>query len=228
MPIRAAYFRVAMWLPEPFVFGERSHLNYKRRKKPVTYDLKSGLGDEFVYAASGKVPYRPPFWQEADGVSNAYPTPPEGWDNYQYVSAVLKEPLRLPMRLAIETRFDAYGAPLVVFSEGLTELPDGRLQYATHYEAVLYEGGINLWKIVPQEADRQQVTALCKAKLPFPANVWTRLTVEITREGIVARAGDLTAQAACTLPQELFVGFTACEGINHFRVFEAEACEEKN
>ena len=110
----------------------------------MKYDLKNGLGEEFVYAASGKVPYRPPFWQEADGVSNDYPAPPEGWDNYQYVSAVLKSPVKLPVRLAIDTRFDSYGAPLIVFAEKLDTLPDGRLQYGKHYEAVLYEGGINL------------------------------------------------------------------------------------
>mgnify|MGYP004476250721 FL=1 len=191
----------------------------------MKYDLKNGLGEEFVYAASGKVPYRPPFWQEADGVSNDYPTPPEGWDNYQYVSAVLKSPVKLPVRLAIDTRFDSYGAPLIVFAEKLDTLPDGRLQYGKHYEAVLYEGGINLWQIEPQGGDKQRVTALCKAKLPFPANTWTRLECEITPEGIVARAGELTAQAECALPETLFVGFTACEGINHFRSFEVE---EKN
>ena len=191
----------------------------------MKYDLKNGLGEEFVYAASGKVPYRPPFWQEADGVSNDYPTPPEGWDNYQYVSAVLKSPVKLPVRLAIDTRFDAFGAPLIVFAEKLDTLPDGRLQYGKHYEAVLYEGGINLWQIEPQGGDKQRVTALCKAKLPFPANTWTRLECEITLEGIAARAGELTAQAECALPDTLFVGFTACEGINHFRTFEVE---EKN
>ena len=191
----------------------------------MKYDLKNGLGEEFVYAASGKVPYRPPFWQEADGVSNDYPTPPEGWDNYQYVSAVLKSPVKLPVRLAIDTRFDSYGAPLIVFAERLDTLPDGRLQYGKHYEAVLYEGGINLWQIEPQGGDKQRVTALCKAKLPFPANTWTRLECEITLEGIAARAGELTAQAECALPDTLFVGFTACEGINHFRTFEVE---EKN
>lgn len=191
----------------------------------MKYDLKNGLGADFVYAASGKVPYRPPFWQEADGVSNDYPTPPEGWDNYQYVSAVLKSPVKLPVRLAIDTRFDAFGAPLIVFGEKLDTLPDGRLQYGKHYEAVLYEGGINLWQIEPQGGDKQRVTALCKAKLPFPANTWTRLECEITPEGIVARAGELTAQAQCALPETLFVGFTACEGVNHFRSFEVE---EKN
>lgn len=194
----------------------------------MKYELKNGLGDEFVYAASGKVPYRADFWQEADGVSNAYPVPPEGWDDYQYVSAVLRQPVRLPVRLAIETRFDAFGAPLAVFSEELTPLPDGRLQYGVHYEAVLYEGGINLWKIEPQAEGGQRVTALCKAKLPFPANTWTRLTVEITPAGITAWAGELTAQADCALPEQLFVGFTACEGINHFRTFEADELEEKN
>ena len=191
----------------------------------MKYDLKNGLGEEFVYAASGKVPYRPPFWQEADGVSNDYPAPPEGWDNYQYVSAVLKSPVKLPVRLAIDTRFDSYGAPLIVFAEKLDTLPDGRLQYGKHYVAVLYEGGINLWQIEPQGGDKQRVTALCKAKLPFPANTWTRLECEITPNGIAARAGELTAQAQCALPDTLFVGFTACEGINHFRSFEVE---EKN
>ena len=59
---------------------------------------------------------------------------------------------------------------------------------------MLYEGGINLWQIEPQGGDKQRVTALCKAKLPFLANTWTRLECEITPEGIVARAGDPVAE----------------------------------
>ena len=189
----------------------------------MKYDLTNGLGDEFVYAASGKVAYRADFWREADGVSNDFPVPPEGWDNYQYVSAVLREPVSLPARLAIETRFDSFGAPLIVLAEGLTTLSDGKLQYATHYEAVLYEGGINLWKIEPQAEGGQKVTALCKARLPFPAKVWTRLELEADAQGLTARAGDLVARAECPLPPRLFAGFTACEGINHFRLFETHA-----
>lgn len=60
---------------------------------------------------------------------------------------------------------------------------------------------------------------LCKARLPFEAGKWAKLTVRLTRGGIEAAAGELTAKAEVRLPEKMYVGFTACEGINHFRYF---------
>lgn len=186
----------------------------------MRYELKDGLPDEFVYAASVKVPYRAAFEREEDGIGNVLSAPPKGWDDYRYISAVLNKPVKLPAEIELETKFDAFGAPLVIFSESLDHLEDGRLQYGTHYEAVLYEQGINFWRIVPGGEKGQQVDNLCRAKQAMAAGEWTKLTVKITREGIEARANGLTAQAECLLPEQMYVGFTACEGDNHFRCFE--------
>ena len=84
---------------------------------------------------------------------------------------------------------------------------------------MLFESGINIWHITPKKEGGQQVEALCKARLPFPAGEWTKLTVKLTENGMEAQAGELKAQVECRLPEKMYVGFTACEGINHFRYF---------
>lgn len=144
------------------------------------------------------------------------------YQDYEYISVVEKEPASLPVELTTECSFDAYGAPLIIFSEALNEAGDGRYVYGKHYEVVLWEKGINFWQLEPKEEGGQKTTSLIRAETPFPAGVTTKLTVRLTRNGIEAQAGGLTAKVDCSLPEKMYVGFTACEGINHFASFSRE------
>lgn len=191
----------------------------------MRYDLKNGLPENFVYAASTVVTYRREFAREADGLVNGRIEMEDrtaAYQDYEYISAVGKERVKLPALVEIECRFDSFGAPLVVFSEHMTERENGWREYGEHFEAVLYEGGINMWHITPKKEGGQQVEALCKAREAFPAGQWLTMEVKLTRDGIEAKAGSLTARAEGRLPEEMYIGFTACEGINHFRRFSVE------
>ena len=163
----------------------------------MKYDLKNGLPENFVYAASTIVTYRRAFTQEADGLVNArieLEDKKAAYQDFEYISAVEKERVKLPVELEVECSFDKFGAPLIVFSEEMTEKENGWKEYGEHYEVVLFESGINIWHIPPQKEGGQQVEAVCKARLPFPAGVMTKLTVKLTREGIEAQAGELIAK----------------------------------
>ena len=191
----------------------------------MKYELKNGLPENFVYAASTVVTYRREFTQEADGLVNArieLEDKKAAYQDYEYISAVEKERAALPVTLEVECSFDRFGAPLIVFSEEMTETETGWREYGEHYEVVLFESGINIWHITPKPEGGQQVEGLCKARLPFEAGKWEKLTVRLTRDGIEAQAGELTAKAEVKLPKKMYAGFTACEGINHFRYFSRE------
>lgn len=192
----------------------------------MKYDLQKGLPEQFVYAASTVVTYRREFTQEAGGLVNArieLADKKAAYQDYEYISVVEKERVKLPVVLEIECSFDSFGAPLIVFSETMQQLENGWRVYGEHYEAVLYEGGINIWHITPKADGGQQVEALCKAKLPFEAGKMTRLTVKLTKDGVEAQAGELIAKGECALPEKMYVGFTACEGINHFSSFAVKS-----
>lgn len=191
----------------------------------MRYDLKNGLPENFVYAASTVVSYRREFAEEAEGLVNArieLEDPKAAYRDYEYISVVEKERVKLPVELEVECSFDKFGAPLIVFSEEITEKENGWKEYGEHYEVVLFESGINIWHITPKKEGGQQAEAVCKARLPFPAGQWTKMKVKLTREGIEAQAGELTAKGEAKLPERMYAGFTACEGINHFRYYSRE------
>lgn len=191
----------------------------------MKYELKNGLPENFVYAASTIVTYRREFTQEAEGLVNArieLEDKKAAYQDYEYISVVGREPVEVPVLLKTECSFDKFGAPLIVFSEEITEKENGWKEYGEHYEVVLFESGINIWHITPKKEGGQQVEAMCKARLPFAAGEMTELSVKLTRDGIEAQAGELVAKVSCSLPERMHVGFTACEGINHFRSFSAE------
>ena len=191
----------------------------------MKYELKNGLPENFVYAASTIVIYRREFAQEADGLVNArieLEDRKAAYQDFEYISVVEKERVKLPVELEVECSFDKFGAPLIVFSEEMTEKENGWKEYGEHYEVVLFESGINIWHITPKKEGGQQVEALCKARLPFEAGKWEQLTVRLTRDGMEAQAGELTAKVEIALPEKMYAGFTACEGINHFRYYSRE------
>ena len=192
----------------------------------MKYELKNGLPENFVYAASAVVSYRAEFRQEEGGLVNArieLEDKKAASQDFEYISVVEKERVKLPVELEVECSFDKFGAPLIVFSEEMNEKENGWKEYGEHYEAVLYEGGINMWHITPKKEGGQKVEAVVKAKHAYPAGTWLTMTVKLTRDGIEAQCGGFTARGECSLPEEMYVGFTACEGINHFRRFETES-----
>lgn len=188
----------------------------------MKYDLRNGLPENFIYAASTLVDYRVKFHQEGEALVNEaihLENPEAAFQDYAYISAVGCDMVTLPVEMEVECSFDRFGAPLIVFAESLRELENGDMQYGTHYEAVLYENGINLWHLTPLADGKQQTVSLCKARLPFPAGERLTMKVRLTRDGIEAQCGELVAQSRICLPEKMYVGITACEGINRFYSF---------
>ena len=179
--------------------------------------------DDFLYAASVRVPYRLTFEQAASCIHNEHAE--ERGDEYAYVSMVLREKVHAPATLETECSFTSYGAPLLILADDLTTLPDGRIQYGRHIEVVGWEKGINVWDLTPdpEAPNGQRTVNLGRFSFPIEDGARFLLTARADRQGLVvgAEVNGRSAQfdCPCVLPEKCYVGITACEGENYFYRF---------
>lgn len=191
-------------------------------EKYVSFEQGKWNPADFVTAASVRVDYRLLFGQKADCIHN------EGadrMDEYAYVSMVLRESVDSNCFLSTECSFNKYGAPLLVLSDELKRLDDGRMQYGHHIEVVGWENGVNVWDITadPTQKDGQKVVSLGKFSFPIAGGERFLLTARYDGKGLKvgAKAGDRAAEFDCPgkLADRIYVGLTACEGENYFYNF---------
>lgn len=149
--------------------------------------------------------------------------------HFAYISAAYGEKLSVGASVSLDASFESYGAPLVTLANEITKDGAGYPFYGDHYEIVLYEGGCNVWyvKRAPQ-GSASPIAAENPLRLYFPIESGERVTLRVST-GI--RRGVLTVELkdhrfeipAPHLADTFYVGFTACEGINH--LYAAEICE---
>lgn len=185
-----------------------------------TYRFCEGGWDRsaFLPAWSTACKVRKEFLQEVDCIKNFSE---EG--EFCYTSMVTGKRYPIGTKFRTECAFESFGAPLIVLTDDLRK-KDGQWSYGLHFEVVTYEGGCNVWRIVPADTSRG-IATLALAKIPFslPAGEKIRLEVE-TGEGILKiRVNDQPFQVPCEeLPRQVHAGITACEGINRFYSFSIE------
>ena len=185
------------------------------------FDFSRGGWDpaEFCPAWSTACKVHRHFLQEDDCLTNsAYAD-----GNFDYASMVTKKTYGAGTRLRTRCSFESFGAPLIVFTNDLREGDDGAV-YGLHFEVVAYEGGCNIWRIVPADTARGiATTALAKVRFPVPAQSEIDLEVELKDRAIGVRVNGHSFEIHCgELPERVHVGITACEGINRFYDFSIE------
>ena len=160
------------------------------------------------------------FKEEEGSVAN------EKTDHFHYVSIVHNDTYGVGAKVSTTCSFDHYGAPLLTFANSVyTEEETGVLRYGDHYEVVAYEEGCNVWFVTKApEGSGRRFDSECCLRLRFPIAEGSKihLSTEI-RENKVLRV--LVNDASFDLPaprmaDEVYIGITACEGINHF--YDAE------
>lgn len=146
------------------------------------YDLTGdGWRADFDYVYGPQARREVTFTERAEdgALVNAYC---EAINGYDYISALSKERVTLPVTLTLKCRFQNTGAPLIVFSDNITTRPSGAPEYALHFEAVAYAGGCNIWRVVPK-AERPEwpvaSTKLYALKNPIPEGEMTEITLRI-------------------------------------------------
>lgn len=183
----------------------------------AAYEFRRGgwpLSD-FRYAYSPACRAYPTFAQEDECVANRRA---KEAGKYEYISMVTKKEYEAGAAVTARCSFESYGAPLLVLADGLSEAEDGIARYGSHFEIVAYEGGVNVWHIVP-EGDGVRPENLARRKFPVPAGRIMLLTVETGKGGIAVSLGGARFELPVRLPERFHAGVTACEGIDRFYDF---------
>lgn len=147
---------------------------------------------------------------------------------FDYVSIVHNEKFTKGAKATLVSSFDSYGAPLITIANSVELDEKGELRYGDHYEVVGYENGCNVWFITdPDEgSDRHFKSQNClrlrfpvEEKKPFSMSV--ELLDKVIRVELCGESFDLPTPL---MSDEVYIGFTACEGINRF--YEAEITKQ--
>lgn len=143
---------------------------------------------------------------------------------YDYVSIVHNEKFTKGAKATLVSSFDRYGAPLITLANSVELDEKGELRYGDHYEVVGYESGCNVWFITdPDEGSDKHFKSQNCLRLRFPVeekkpfSMSVELLDKVIRVEICGESFDLPVP---NLSDEVYIGFTACEGINRF--YEAE------
>ena len=185
------------------------------------FDLtKDGWDSEFIYAFSPVTKERKKFPQAEDGrITVGFN---ENINDYDYISVVTKEKYTKGCRATLKCSFDKKGAPLIVFTDDITE----DSVYALHFEAVAYEGGYNVWHILPFPERTERPIKPAKIlfeQFSIPNNKEIELSVTFGDKSIEVELEGVKSSVSCEdFPESFHVGFTACEGICNFSEFSLE------
>lgn len=141
-----------------------------------------------------------------------------------YTSMVLKQRFFGGVSISSTMEFSGRMAPLIVISKELGEDNKGRAEYRGHYEIVLFDKGVNIWRHYFENSKPWWEKA-AYGRFPLKANVRYKLEVEITPGPNGARVSVRVENHEFgyldeTLPDEFYVGITGCEGVNRFYDFE--------
>jgi hypothetical protein len=98
--------------------------------------------------------------------------------------------------------------------------------YQLHFEAVAYEGGYNVWHILPfpERTERPiKPTKILFEQFSIPNNKEIELSVTFGDKSIEVELEGVKSSVTCEdFPESFHVGFTACEGICIFSEFSLE------
>lgn len=182
--------------------------------------------NDLIYAYSPVATSFTEFGETDDCIMNAYNESIKGYD---YVSLAAKKRYGDGTKVMTKCSFDSFGAPLITIANGFFTDENGRTRYDAHYEIVAYEGGCNVWYIVPCDEDKEKpykVSSVVKVRYEIEPKSIVELETEIKGGFLnVSCNGVRFSVPAPKLEETFYVGVTACEGINRF--YELQIDEEE-
>ena len=160
----------------------------------------------------------PDFIQEETYITNqANPNCSYGFD---HTSLLTKEQYGNGATVTTQCLFEKFGAPLILLTDKLYQDENGVWSYRNYYEVVLYEDGLNVWYLYPEQGETKW-HKLLGVHFPVKENEIHSLSVKILDRAIEIFTGDEKVMLRIPeLPAQLHVGITDCEGINKFYSFE--------
>ncbi|MBR3601378.1 MAG: hypothetical protein IKL49_03535 [Lachnospiraceae bacterium] len=191
-------------------------------KEKIVFNKDFNLEDKFIYVSSPASKSKNKFIQKEDCIENGYN---EKIKDYDYISIITKEKYKDGVTVRVKCSFDKFGAPLIVFTDDCKQLEDGSFQYGLHFEVVAYENGCNVWHIVPGKEDKNPIDVTKVDAVEFFIEDKSIVDMEVTikEKKLYIRVNDKKFVAEHEdISNQMHVGITACEGINHFYEFEVD------
>lgn len=170
--------------------------------------------ENLTYAYSFRFKETPVFVQMDDCIQNRKDESfSQGYDN---VTLISKKAYAPGAKITANCLFESFGAPLFVIAESLHPCEDGKMRYGDYIEVVLYEKGVNVWKMKMTDGKVTWVKLL-GAEFPVSANEKHEFSTLITETGLVIETmgQKLTLRVEDMYPS-FHLGINACEGINKF------------
>ena len=186
----------------------------------ISFARKAWNTEKLTYAYSWRFEQTPEFEQLDDCIqSRENPDSPQKFDN---ITLLLKDPCGPGTRISTRCAFDHYGAPLIVLAANPETDSRGVLRYGDYLEIVLYEDGINVWRMWRREG-KVSWKKLMSCVFPVSAMEAHTLTVEAGTEQLKIQADDRVMTLYIPdLYAQWYGGIVACEGVNRFYSFSAE------
>ncbi len=119
--------------------------------------------------------------------------------------------------------FEHRMAPLIVLAPTLGRCADGRHEYREHFEVVIFDEGVNVWRHALDARGKPVWNLAAYGRFPLKPGVPYRL--EVTKKGKdlqVSVDGHILGYRDDALPESCYVGITGCEGLNKFYDFSIE------
>lgn len=178
---------------------------------------------DFDYAYSPHAIGRNRFMMYNDCVANFEP---EKVEDFSYVSIITKKKYGIGVKATAKCAFEKIGAPLIVFTDDMTDEDGGTKLYGLHFEVVAYEGGCNVWHVVPNPENTARPIKSTKigfAEFEIQPDELITISVEFMKGKIAVDInGNSFEVENSDIPESFNVGVTACEGPNKFYEFTIE------
>ncbi len=136
-----------------------------------------------------------------------------------YSSMVYKEKVTGNVTITSTMAFTCKMAPLIVLAPNFRENARGRKEFAEHFEVVIFNEGVNIWRYFVSDGKLAYRKA---AFANFPLQKDTKYLLEVKKADktlTVSIAGHTFGYFDDALPDACYVGITGCEGLNRFYDF---------
>ncbi|MCP4645389.1 MAG: hypothetical protein GY851_33405 [bacterium] len=136
-----------------------------------------------------------------------------------FTSMVLKEPVEGDVTVTSTMAFAHRMAPSIVLAAELGERGDGDKEYRGHFEVVLFDLGVNVWRHTRVDGKSKWEK---RAYARFPVQKDAKYTLTVTKKAnqLIVAVDDFSfAYTDDTLPEACYVGITGAEGVNRFYDF---------
>lgn len=179
--------------------------------KKTSFAAEQWNKDAFIQAYTFRYTETPGFTQRADCIENAVNAAhKEGYDN---ISLLTKETFGAGVKATIHCAFEGKGCPEIILVEKLEICADGAVRYGACFEAVLYKGGLNIWRHYREDGKCFWHKRLGVA---YPVNEGEthELSVEVKENYLIVSVdGQKNTLRTEDVFDRFLVGITVCEGI---------------